>query len=66
MSRYDERKLDFLTAPEVLVRLTYDSRGLPIAMCAGKIRERAKDQELMLTWLRKLRDQITEQDSSRE
>lgn len=48
----------FHDAPEVLVRLTYDRDGTPMALCAGKVRERDRDKELMLAWLRALRDQI--------
>lgn len=49
----------FNDSPEVLARLTYDPRtGHPMAICAGKVRDRERDRELLVAWLRALRDQI--------
>ena len=44
--------LNFVGKPEVLARLTYDANGKPMALAAGKVRERKQDLELIMTWLR--------------
>lgn len=47
----DAPKVEVLTSPEVLVRLTYNSAGEPIVLAAGKQRERAYDLALIERWL---------------
>lgn len=54
----DAPTFDFTTAPTVLATLTYTSDGKPIALAAGKRREREADLKLLMDWLRALKTQF--------
>ena len=49
--------MDFLESG-VLVELTYDSEGKPVAFCRGKLRDRDHDKAALLAWLRALAAQV--------